>query len=254
VFAWYWVDGRAGCGRWCGVRGAVVWLSYPVVLASRWSVFPVVFVYPVTDLRVAAGVFVLELPELVYLVLLVFERFALVYPAFAVFELPLLVLGFPVCVSLVVLVFECWVSGGRWWVASYLVSVLLDPLLSCIQLLSLYLPFSRFLSLLRSPLSLLRSPLSLLFSILCRFRLVSLFDLRCGRGSGDQLDRWSSWNRRDVSYVPCLIESFLRGCGLGYGGWCGCVSVCGSGSCGGGSLRWGCGWCGCVRLESSVWA
>jgi len=139
-------------------------------------------------------------------------------------------------------VLECGASCGRWWVVSFLVSVLLDPLLSCIQLLPLYLPFSRFLSLLRSPLSLLRSPLSLLcsplsflFSILCRFRVASLFDLRCGRGSGDQLDRWSSWNRRDVSYVPCLIESFWRGCCLGYGGWCGCVSVCGSGN-----------WCGFV--------
>jgi hypothetical protein len=47
------------------VRGVVVWLSYPVVLAFLY------FVYPI----------------------------ALVYPAFAVFELSVLVLGLPVCVS-----------------------------------------------------------------------------------------------------------------------------------------------------------
>ena len=46
----------------CRVRGAVVGLSYPVVLTLPW------FVYPITYLRVAAGGFVLELPELVYLV------------------------------------------------------------------------------------------------------------------------------------------------------------------------------------------
>jgi hypothetical protein len=90
-------------------------------------------------------------------------------------------LGFLAYVSLSVLVFECWVSGGRWWVASYLVSALLYLLLLCILLLSFYLPFSRFLLLLRSPLLLLCSPLSLLFSILCRFRVVSLFCLGfCG--------------------------------------------------------------------------
>lgn len=76
------------------MRGAVVGLSYPVVLAFQW------FVYPVTYLLVAAGGFVLELPGLVYLV-------AFVYPAFAVSELPLLMLRLPVCVYLAVVVFGC---------------------------------------------------------------------------------------------------------------------------------------------------
>jgi hypothetical protein len=97
------------------------------------------------------------------------------------------VLGFLAYVSLSVLVFECWVSGGRWWVASYLVSALLYLLL-CILLLSFYLPFSRFLSLLRSPLSLLCSPLSLLVPILSRFRFFSLSGFRCGRGDDGPLD------------------------------------------------------------------
>jgi hypothetical protein len=111
-------------------------LSYPVVLAFRW------FMYPV-----AACGFVLELPE--------FERFVLEYPFFAVFESFVLLLGFPACISLAVVVFECGLSCGRWWVASYyLVSALLNPLLLfCIQLLSFCLAFSRFISLLRSPLS-----------------------------------------------------------------------------------------------------
>lgn len=46
----------------------------------------------------------LGLPELVYLTFPKFEPFALVYPAFAVFELPLLV---PVCMCLAVVVFGC---------------------------------------------------------------------------------------------------------------------------------------------------
>jgi hypothetical protein len=124
-------------------------------------------------------------------------------------------------------------------ITSYLVSALLYLLLLCILLLSFYLPFSRFLSLLRSPLSLLCSPPSLLFSILCQFRVVSFSDLRWGCGSGGQLDQR---NGCDVTYIQCLIELFWRGCGPGYGGWCGCVSVCGSGSSSGLVGCWG----GCV--------
>ena len=84
---WCWVDSGAGCGSWCGVRGAIVWLPCPVVLTFQW------FVYPV-----AACGFVLELPGLVYLVLPMFGRFALVYLVFTVFEPSVLMLGFPVCV------------------------------------------------------------------------------------------------------------------------------------------------------------
>jgi hypothetical protein len=83
------------------VRGAVVVLSYPVVLPFRW------FVYPVTYLRVAVGGFVLELPLLVHLVLPEFERETLEYPVFAVFESSLLVF----------------------------ISALLDPLAHCLPLL-----------------------------------------------------------------------------------------------------------------------
>jgi hypothetical protein len=90
----HWVGSHVGCGRWCGVRGVVA-LLYPVVLAFPW------LVYFVTYLRVAAGGFVLELPRLVYLVLLAFELLTLDYPVFAVFEPSVLVLGFPGCVSLV---------------------------------------------------------------------------------------------------------------------------------------------------------
>ena len=84
---WCWVDSRACCGSWCRVHGAVVWLSYPVVLTFQW------FVYPVAACR-----FILELPGLVYLVLPVFGHFVLVYLVFAIFEPSVLVLGFPVCV------------------------------------------------------------------------------------------------------------------------------------------------------------
>jgi hypothetical protein len=75
-------------------------------------------VYLVTYLRVAAGGFVLELPGLVYLV-----PPALDYPVFAVYEPSVLVLGFPACGSLAVVV----------WVPSCLVSALFD-------LLARYLP------------------------------------------------------------------------------------------------------------------
>jgi hypothetical protein len=137
------------------VRGVVLVLLYLVVLPFRWSV------YLVTCLRVAVGGFVLELPRLGYLVLLVFERVALVYLVFAVFDPSVLVLGFHACISLAVFVFECGLSCGRWWVVSYLVSALLNPLLLfCALLLSFCLPFSRFLSLLRSPLLFLCSPVS----------------------------------------------------------------------------------------------
>ena len=44
------------------------------------------------------------LPGLVYLVFPEFEPFALAYPAFAVFELPLLV---PICMCLTIVVFGC---------------------------------------------------------------------------------------------------------------------------------------------------
>ena len=56
--------------------------------------------YPVTYLRVAAGGFVLELPELVYLVMLVF-------PTFAIFEPSGLLLGLPVSECFGVVVFGC---------------------------------------------------------------------------------------------------------------------------------------------------
>ena len=46
----------------------------------------------------------LVLPELVYLVFPEFEPFALAYPAFAVFKLPLLV---PMCVCLAIVIFGC---------------------------------------------------------------------------------------------------------------------------------------------------
>ena len=143
------------------MHGVALILSYPVDLAFRW------FVYPI-----ATCGFVLELPGLRYLALLIFERFVLVYPAFTIFEPSLLVLGFPMYVSLSILVLKCWVSGERWWVTSYLVSAesaLFYPLLLCILLLSFCLPFSHFLSLLHSPLLFLCSPLSLLFPILSWF-------------------------------------------------------------------------------------
>ena len=143
--------------------GVVLVLSYPVLLAFHC------FLYPITYLHVAAAGFVLELPRLMYLVLPEFEHFALRYLIFAVFKPSLLVLGFLVYVSLSILVFKCWVSGGWWWVASYLILALLYPLLLCILLLLFCLPFSRFLLLLHSPLLLLCSPLSLLFSILSWF-------------------------------------------------------------------------------------
>ena len=115
------------------MRGAVVGLPYPVVLA-----FPLL-VYLVTYLRVAAGGFVLELPGLEYLVFPEYKRFALVYPVFAVFGPFVLMLGFRACISLAVVVFECGLSCGQWCVTSYLASALLDPFARCLALLALSL-------------------------------------------------------------------------------------------------------------------
>jgi hypothetical protein len=138
------------------VRGAVLVLSYPVVLVFRW------FVYPA-----AACGFVLELPGLEYLVLLAFELLALDYPVFAVFEPSVLLLGFPGCVSLAVVVLAYGVSCGCWSLASYLVSALLYPLL----LSYLHLSFSHSFMLLCSPfLDLFSSHSQLLVALLfdCR--------------------------------------------------------------------------------------
>jgi len=120
------VDGCAGCGRWCRVRGAVVGLSYPIVLAFQW------FVYPVTYLLVAAGGFVLELPGLVYLV-------AFVYPAFAVSELPLLVLRLPVCVYLTVVVFGCLVLLANLLSVIPLANLISSRILTSLVLLAIVL-------------------------------------------------------------------------------------------------------------------
>ena len=122
-----------------------------------------------------------------YLVLPEFEHFALGYLVFTIFEPSLLVLGFLAYVSLSILMFKCWVSGGQWWVTSYLVLALLYLLL-CILLLLFYPSFSWFLSLLHSPLSLLCSPLSLLVPILSRFRFFLLSGVQCGRGDGGPLN------------------------------------------------------------------
>jgi hypothetical protein len=66
----------------------------------------------------------------VYLILPKFKCFTLEYLIFAV-SVPLL--GFPTCGSLAVVVFECRMSRGWWWVTLCLVSALLDPLSpSCI--------------------------------------------------------------------------------------------------------------------------
>ena len=54
MFMQHWVDRCTGCGRWsrvCGVVVNVVFL-YPTVPTFLW------FVYPITGLHVATGVFV----------------------------------------------------------------------------------------------------------------------------------------------------------------------------------------------------
>ena len=76
--------------------GAVIRLSYPVVLAF------LCLMWPVTYLRVVVGRFVLKLPLIVHLVLPEFEHFMLEYLIFAVFKSLMLVLGFLVCISLAV--------------------------------------------------------------------------------------------------------------------------------------------------------
>jgi hypothetical protein len=152
VSMWHWVGSHVGCGRWCGVHGAVVALPYPVVLAFPW------LVYLVTYLLVAAGGFVLEFPRLMYLILPVFELFALDYPIFAVFKLSVLVLGFPTCGSLNIVM----------WVTSCLVLALFGlPLPPCTHLSLLVRSFACSGLLLYS-LSFLLSPL--LSLVLLSFR------------------------------------------------------------------------------------
>ena len=103
VFVRCWVNGHLGCGRWSRVRGVVLMLSHLIVVAFWW------FMYPI-----AACGFILELPGLGYLVLPKFDSFTLVYLVFAIFEPSLLMLGFPMYVSLFILVFRCGMCCG-WW-------------------------------------------------------------------------------------------------------------------------------------------
>ena len=35
MFVQHWVGSRVGCGRWSGVRGVILVLSYPIVLAFQ---------------------------------------------------------------------------------------------------------------------------------------------------------------------------------------------------------------------------
>jgi hypothetical protein len=171
----HWVGSRVGCGRWCGVCGAVVALPYPVVLTFPW------LVYLITYLHVATGGFVLELPGLMHLILPVFELFALDYPVFAIFEPSVLVLGFPTCGSLNVVM----------WVTSCLVLALFGlPLPPCTHLSllicsfwppsPLFSPFPLFSAVSRPPL-LPSSPHSLCYHavLYCVVQLLSA--LSCGK-------------------------------------------------------------------------